>query len=448
MTFSFKWLTHFSFFNFHFIRSMSFSRYIKSIAAIAFLSVNVVLSAQTLQYSTYIDSVMARNTGLSIARLDVAASQADLENARVIQDPSLSIEYGNNSDWLIAMGQSVSVGLSKSISLGKIAARKSVARHALESAEASLRDYMRNLWADATIAWYDAVMARDMAEISRQSWQNMNSLALADSLRNSRGDLSEIDVMQSRIEASMSQQQWQQQLADYHNAIVKALSLASLQRDFTDSLSIAGDLYVPRLTLTLGQLIDSALGRRADLAATQAEADAARAELLLTRRERVPDMELSLGVSRNSRVLNEEAPAPEYTGYTVGLGIPLPVSNINRGSVKAANARMQQSSLQVEALINEIRTEVTCAYNDYITALQRANNFNVSLMTGAKQVLDGRLYAYQRGESSLLEVITAQHTYNEVRQAYIECLHQCLTAFVELQRSSAFFDAVGKSCTH
>ena len=102
---------------------MSFSRYIKSIAAIAFLSVNVVLSAQTLQYSTYIDSVMARNTGLSIARLDVAASQADLENARVIQDPSLSIEYGNNSDWLIAMGQSVSVGLSKSISLGKIAAR-------------------------------------------------------------------------------------------------------------------------------------------------------------------------------------------------------------------------------------------------------------------------------------------------------------------------------------
>ncbi|MBQ9474607.1 MAG: TolC family protein [Bacteroidales bacterium] len=394
------------------------------------------LSAQTIDYRAYIDSVMARNIDLSIARLDVEASHADLEAAKTIQDPSLSIEYGNNSDWLIAMGQSVSLGLSKSISLGKVSARKKVARHSLESSEASLQDYMRNLWADATIAYIDAVMARDMAEIQEQSWRNMRELSQADSLRNARGDLSELDVMQSRIEASMTAQEWRQQLSEYHNSVVKALSLATTQRDMSQPLAVGGKLYVPQLTLSLQQLIDTALCCRADLVALAAETDAARAELSLTRRERVPDMELSVGVSRNSRVLNEEAPAPEYTGYTVGLGIPLPVSNINRGSVKAANVKLRQSALQEDALKNQICTEVTCAYNDYMTALRRANSFNVSLMAEAKQVLDGRLYAYNRGESSLLEVITAQHTYNEVQQAYIECLHQCLTAYVELQRSS------------
>ena len=48
--------------------------------------------------------------------------------------------------------------------------------------------------------------------------------------------------------------------------------------------------------------------------------------------------------------------------------------------------------------------------------VQKVRNYNKVLMTSAQQVLNGKLYAYQRGETSLLEVLTAQHTYNEIQK--------------------------------
>lgn len=72
----------------------------------------------------------------------------------------------------------------------------------------------------------------------------------------------------------------------------------------------------------------------------------------------------------------------------------------------------------------------------YVAARQRANSFNGTLMANARQVLQGKLYAYHRGETSLLEVLNAQRTYNEVQQAYAECLHESLVAWVELYRAT------------
>ena len=48
----------------------------------------------------------------------------------------------------------------------------------------------------------------------------------------------------------------------------------------------------------------------ADLLAARAGVSVAHSELQVTRRERMPDIDLSLGVSHNSQVLNVEAPAP------------------------------------------------------------------------------------------------------------------------------------------
>ena len=61
--------------------------------------------------------------------------------------------------------------------------------------------------------------------------------------------------------------------------------------------------------------------------------------------------------------------------------------------------------------------------------------YNEVLMISAQQVLDGKLYAYQRGETSLLEVLTAQHTFNEIQKDYATCVYDCMVALVELERS-------------
>lgn len=58
----------------------------------------------------------------------------------------------------------------------------------------------------------------------------------------------------------------------------------------------------------------------------------------------------------------------------------------------------------------------------------------------AKQVVDGKKYSYERGETSLLEVLDAQRTYDSVQTLYYETLFSYSAALVELERSIGIWD--------
>ena len=54
--------------------------------------------------------------------------------------------------------------------------------------------------------------------------------------------------------------------------------------------------------------------------------------------------------------------------------------------------------------------------------------------------MDGKIFSYNRGEVSLLEVLDAQRTYDEVQAQYIETLFNYSSALVELERSAGIWD--------
>jgi cobalt-zinc-cadmium efflux system outer membrane protein len=399
-----------------------------------YLLVSTALVAQDLDYNTYINYVMQGNLEYSAAKLDLAVSQADLVAARKITDPTLSAEYGNNSDWDIAMGQSLSFGLEKSISLGKRAARIRVARHGLDATDAGLRHFAQTLRADATLAFLDALLARDRALIGEQAAEYMQSLYHSDSLRHTAGEISETDLIQTRIEANIAHQDLLALLSDYRNALLQ-LDLI-MGQPLQTTRGVVGQLAAPRQMLSLKQLLAAADTLRMDLLQQRHLAASAQDEVTLIRRERTPDIDLSLGVSLNSRVRNEEAPAPQFVGYTVGVGIPLPVSNLNRGEVLSAQLSAQQEETQTEIVRRQVQAEIIQAYNLYTTTLSRLDSYGTTVMASALQMLEGKRYAYHRGETSLLDLINAQHTYNQIQQDYTECLHDCMAAYIELLRSA------------
>ncbi len=418
---------------------MKITATIKTATLVAFVTLLPLhLGAQELDYSTFINRVMQNNLNYAVAKLDHSIAQADLSAAKKFNDPSLSAEYGNNSDWDIAMGQSLSLGIEKTISFGKRAARISTARRNLEASEAGLQQFAFTLRAEATLAYIDALLARTRVAIGRQNMQNMEALYLSDSLRFATGDMSEIDVMQTRLEANIAKQNYRTLLADYRNALVELDQLMGNPTLATQS--IAGELDSPLKNYNLNDLLNAADSLRLDIVQQRLLTLASESELTQVRRERIPDIDLSLGVNYNTQVLNEEAPAPEFYGYTVGISIPLPVSNLYKGDIRAGQYKAQQAHLETDILRQQAQAEIIKAYNNYRSALDRLADYNTVIASNAQQVLEGKTYAYMRGETSLLEVINAQHTYNELQQAYAECLHECMTAWVELERAAGIWD--------
>lgn len=403
------------------------------IFSLVFTLLTIGVKAQTLNYKSYIDSIRRNNADYVAEKLNVAISQAELSAARTTDDPSVSLEYGNNSDWSIAMGQSASVEISKSLPLGKLAARAGVARQQLKVSQDAFDDYWRNLKADATIDYYNALLAKELLIIDSQAFQNISALASGDSLRFVKGEISEIDMLQSRLEQYRSQQELNSRQTDFINALVVLDERCG--KPARGTRSIEGRLEVPTRMFSLQQLLDQALTSRSDLRVAEGSVQLALQQNRLDLRERRSDVELALGASYNTAVLNEEAPAPQFVGYSIGLTIPLPVSSVNSGVRQAGTLRHQQAQMQHQSVRNSIQGEVTRAYNDYQQSLQKVKAYNEVLMVNARQVLEGKLYAYQRGDTSLLEVLTAQHTYIEILQEYATCLYDSMVALTELERS-------------
>lgn len=391
-------------------------------------------SAQTLNFNTYIDSIRCRNASFLAQQLNVDISKAEVQAAHATDDPALSVEYGNNSDWNIEMGQSVSAEISKAIAPGKLAARVAVAKQQLTVSQAESADYWRNLKADASIDFYNALLAKELLSIDSQAYQNMAALAASDSLRFVKGEISELDMLQSRLEQYRAHQELNSKRTDYMNALL--VLDQQLGAPAQGTRAVIGSLAVPTEMFSLPQLLEHAFNSRADLVAAEQSVVLVQKEDRLALKERRSDVEMALGANYNTQVMNEEAPAPQFVGYTVGLSIPLPVASVNAGVRKAGKLRLQQAELERQSLRNEVHGEVLRAYNVYLASLQKVKSYSEHLMSNANKVLDGKLYAYQRGDTSLLEVLSAQHTYNEIQEEYATCLYDCMVALAELQRSA------------
>ena len=70
-------------------------------------------------YAGYMEQVARRNLSYAAEKLNMNIAEAGVRAARLFNDPQLSVEYGNNQDWNMQMGQGISGELSKTFSPGK-----------------------------------------------------------------------------------------------------------------------------------------------------------------------------------------------------------------------------------------------------------------------------------------------------------------------------------------
>ena len=88
----------------------------------------------------------------------------------------------------------------------------------------------------------------------------------------------------------------------------------------------------------------------------------------------------------------------------------------------------------------QIRKEVEQCYNSYVSSFRQAELYQQNVLADAATILERKKYSYARGETSLLEVLDAQRTANEVYQTYYETLYNANAALVELCRAAGIWD--------
>ena len=393
----------------------------------------------TLSYPDYMRKVRENNLAYAAEKLNISIASAGVTASKVFNDPNLSLSYFNNENRTLQMGEGVEVELSKTFTFGKRSANIALAKSEKELSKALLADFFHNLRADATISYLEALKQVELYKVKENAYENVRRLAEANSIRLRLGKIMAIDATQSQVEAGILHNQLLEAKANLGNAFTSLNPIIGYQG--LDTLfTPRGNLLLPQPDFILADLINTALTNRADLMAVLKNSEVAQRALKVARRERNTDVDLSIAVSHNERVYNEEAPAPPYTGVTAGIAIPLKFSNFNKGSVTAARLKAQQAETQYQQAQLEVQTEVMKAFQSYQSLAQQIERYQSGLLEQAKQVVESKIYSYNRGEVSLLEVLNAQRTYDEVQAQYIETQFNFSAALVELERCSGIWD--------
>jgi len=422
-------------------------RYIPWTLGLLIVHMSTSIKAQNLpqthsketDYSTYIHRVGQNNLAYSAEKFNINIAEANVLSAGIFPDPELSIGWADNGQRRMKMGYGFTSGLEWTLELGgKRQARMDLAKNESKLTSLLLEEYFRNLRADATLAYLQTIEKRFQLQVQSNSYEQMKKLADADSIRYKLGVISQVDARQSKLEAGTMRNDVYAAFAEWKTAMA---NLSLLSGDTHDTLWNPEENFTGfERDFRLQDLIEEAKNQRIDLKAALQSKTISQSTLRLAKANRAIDLGLSLGLEYNTYVSNIIAPTPAMTKIGAGVSIPLKFSNNKPGELRAA----QYGVLQAEQILKQtelvIKTEVTQAYFTYEGARQQVAQYNKGLLTEAQAILEGKIYSYKRGESSLLEVLNAQRTYNEVQQNYYQTLYTLAEALIELERASGIWD--------
>jgi cobalt-zinc-cadmium efflux system outer membrane protein len=392
-----------------------------------------------LPFEAFLAEVAQNNLEYAAQRYNVSIAQAQIAKAKVFPNPVLGSGYtgdisGND------MPSSFNLGVTQTfLTAGKRRAGIEVAQRNYQVAGATLEDFFRNLRAASANAFIDALATEVIVEQRRRSSEALDKLVEANEKRFRAGDLAEIDVTQSRVEALQIHSELLAAEANHQTAVI-ALSQFLGQQRASAKVAPAGRLDVPAKTFLLNELVEDALKRRADVVAAWQSQEAARAAVNLARANRFPDLDIGLTWQTTSKSTNKIAPSPQFNSLGLSVSIPLPVFNTFRAELGMARFASEQAEKNWQAARLKAEVEIRQAYARYQLATARVTQYKEGVLRDAASVLEAKLYSYQRGHTSLLEVLNAQREENNVYLAYYDTLTEYAKALVALEQASGIWD--------
>ena len=174
------------------------------------------------------------------------------------------------------------------------------------------------------------------------------------------------------------------------------------------------------------EALQMALRQRPELRRWQSAVEAQRAARRAAQREAWPDPSVTAGYKRQS---------DGFEGVFLGVGIPLPLFDRNRGAAKAEAERLDAAQTQQALARREIRNEVRRAHGAYASARRQTQLVGDDLLRGTGDLLRIAQASYDEGEMSLVELLDAADAYRDARLTSIDLRADLWSRYFQLLRA-------------
>lgn len=374
--------------------------------------------------ATFVARFEADNPRLAATDAELDAQRADVTDAGMLPNPSLSFEReelfpdaGSAAEQTIALGWSLDLSGRRS---RNVTAARGRARAAGERGERAKLLVL----ADALETFYDCAHARQRLAVLREGREPLARMVAAVERRAEAGDVAGYDATRLQLELAAYDQrvaEAQAELTAARRSLGGAIGTPAVLVDADDELAL------PTVPAEPAALVDDALAERGDYRATALEESSAAAALAAANRGWVPSLDLGVGLKTAADGVEDA------TGYYAMIGVELPI--FTRGQADAERARGQQRAARAHrsALEREISTQVRVAHERLAAAVDQARTFRTAQLERSASLVERAEAVYQGGEGSVVELLDAHRTSVEVRLRYLVLLRRAKRAALSLQ---------------
>lgn len=401
-------------------------------------SVNQTLATtDRVSFSEYLAAVERYSLDLETQRGNIAIAEGQLSVAGLPPDPVLSLGRSEERHAIRKPSSPPSNGASLSFTLetaGKRGARKALAEHGVKLAQANLGAFLRSLYNDAGNAYLNLAKAQMTLKRKEITYQALLNLVHANERRLSVGDIGGLELYQSRVEMQRYRNELSSARADLASArIGLSVPLGRPAGELFTMQPTASDIELPLRQFDLDSLLAQAVTSRDDIRVAREARSVAQSALDLAHANRWVDPQLSVGETYSPV-------APDGSAYSsrvlsMGVSVPIPFSRLQRGELRQAEAALTQADLQLRATEVRARADVQSSFTQFQAASDQLRDYRDHILADADFVLNGMRISYRKGAASLLELLNAQRTADDVYAGYIDAQYAYGQALISLQTS-------------
>ncbi|EYC50049.1 cobalt-zinc-cadmium resistance protein [Hylemonella gracilis str. Niagara R] len=365
------------------------------------------------------EQALQGNPELIAARREVEAAEGARIQAGALPNPVLDIQLEDER----RATRTRTTSFSQTLELGgKRGARIEAAERAVEMARSRFEAKTADVRAGATVAFFAALVAQDRVNLAQASLEVARRGSEAASKRVFAGKISPIEETKAKV-------------AEAGVRVELVQARGELQSSRQQLLAVMGATHLPAEldgdALNLPQVVapDAIPGLINDAPALrEAQLNVHRLTALvdLESAKRIPDVTLMVGVKRAEELGRDQT--------VVGISLPLPLFDTNRGALLEALRQRDMAEEELRATELRLRAEASIAVGRYATSVAEVATLKDEVIPGARIAFDAAAKGFELGKFGYLDVLDAQRTLQQARAQYLRALAEVHRAAADLDR--------------
>lgn len=388
--------------------------YVVFILGIFINPINAEIKGEVISVHDALMSAHNKNPDVLAARKRIEIMRARYIQEKAMPNPELEFEASKILDDLEGDSKIDSqtiegeVRFTQEIDVwGKRKLKRAIAKDEITQAEAKYQTTWLDVVRKIKQQYAETLLNRKKIDIARENLNIARIFFDHVHIKYNTGKARNHELVRARLEKTKARSKVLEAEKEYRIAQGRLNTL--MGKNMHTTLKLKDPLTHLPMHRTFDELFESALMQRADIGRQKKEILKNEREIILAKKNKLPDFNLRIFAEREEEIYSSGA----------AISFEFPLWNRYEGDVEEAELKKGESEINLNALQREVELDVYTAFQEVVLAQQQVAILEEAIHE-VNELLRIITMKYEEGELSFLSYLENLNTYRETKQEYFE----------------------------